>query len=264
MRKHKNAFTLVELLVVVAIIALLISILLPSLSQARRSARTTVCASNQRQILIAITMYASEYRDLWKSCGGVSYDPPVVVNGVTAPLSGGKVLIAWFDVPLMGQYLHPTTRGLLGQWPYPKPAVMGMYCPESLSTIGSVASTPDYRQLGIGFNNYWNCQIWSDKNGPTNLNAMTPQAVLLADCESMDGSGKFWPGNSWNYYSYMSGGIKFDYSNNPITNTSTYQYQGFNSYRHGVCNVGFADGHVAAIDNVVKANTRKEINIVVR
>ena len=56
-----RGFTLIELLVVVAIIALLISILLPSLSRARAQARTTVCASRIAQIAKAFLMYADGY-----------------------------------------------------------------------------------------------------------------------------------------------------------------------------------------------------------
>jgi prepilin-type processing-associated H-X9-DG protein len=54
---------LIELLVVVAIISLLLSILLPSLGAARRQAKTTVCASNLRQIGIGWTMYAGSHSD---------------------------------------------------------------------------------------------------------------------------------------------------------------------------------------------------------
>jgi prepilin-type processing-associated H-X9-DG protein len=62
MRPHPNsrqAWTLVELIVVVAIIAVLIALVSPSLHAARQRARLSACASNQRQLLIAAAAYAS-------------------------------------------------------------------------------------------------------------------------------------------------------------------------------------------------------------
>lgn len=57
---RNRAFTITELLVVVAIIALLISIMLPALGRARESARTAVCMAKQRQLGIAWSAYANE------------------------------------------------------------------------------------------------------------------------------------------------------------------------------------------------------------
>jgi competence protein ComGC len=56
------AFTLVELLVVVGIIALLISILLPALNRARESANSVVCQSNLRQLYLGCTFYAQDHK----------------------------------------------------------------------------------------------------------------------------------------------------------------------------------------------------------
>lgn len=59
----RRAFTLIELLLVVAIIALLISILLPALGKARKAARVSVCMSNQRQIASANINYAADWKN---------------------------------------------------------------------------------------------------------------------------------------------------------------------------------------------------------
>src|SRR5205823_12161515 len=67
--KSRAAFTLVELLVVIGIIAILIGFLLPALNKARRAGVTTACLSQLRQIGIAINIYATESKGWFPSCG---------------------------------------------------------------------------------------------------------------------------------------------------------------------------------------------------
>jgi prepilin-type N-terminal cleavage/methylation domain-containing protein/prepilin-type processing-associated H-X9-DG protein len=60
-KRKIQAFTLIELLVVIAIIAILAAILFPVFAQAREKARATSCASNLKQVVLALQMYQQDY-----------------------------------------------------------------------------------------------------------------------------------------------------------------------------------------------------------
>lgn len=98
-----QAFTLVELLVVVSIIGLLIGILLPVLAGVRGTAQKTTCAGNLRQIGIAVQAHRTDYKDSLPAARympapflSADTDPPLPkVMKAYLPSEGGETNAVW-------------------------------------------------------------------------------------------------------------------------------------------------------------------------
>jgi prepilin-type N-terminal cleavage/methylation domain-containing protein/prepilin-type processing-associated H-X9-DG protein len=165
-----KAFTLVELLVVIGIIAVLISILLPSLNKAKESAKRTQCLANLRQIGAFLNMYANSYKQRvplgFESSGnsfaaeGNNYylaiasstpdpdpNPPVKVRYIGLGLflktgyvrdggtsSGGTALM--FFCPSFDGDLYHGFNSVLNKWP---PTQQNVRC--TYSSRGSITNT---------------------------------------------------------------------------------------------------------------------------
>ena len=63
LKQENRAFTLIELLLVIAIIAVLVSMIFPAIAQTKGRAHRVQCASNLGQLSLALIMYADEYDD---------------------------------------------------------------------------------------------------------------------------------------------------------------------------------------------------------
>src|SRR4051812_33186370 len=74
----RAAFTLIELLVVIGIIAILISIILPSVISVRRQANIVTCAANLRQITQASLLHAHDHHGFLPLAGTLTIDQPTL------------------------------------------------------------------------------------------------------------------------------------------------------------------------------------------
>jgi len=121
-RARRRAFTLVELLVVIGIIALLISILLPALNKARAQSQKTVCLSNLRQLSVALSAYASDH-------GGSiipSFNMPAQTGPTNYVAGSGLIMDGWAAILDRDGYVKSQSQSVS----------TAFYCPDTFDIDG--------------------------------------------------------------------------------------------------------------------------------
>ncbi|MDX1681546.1 MAG: prepilin-type N-terminal cleavage/methylation domain-containing protein [Phycisphaeraceae bacterium] len=116
--RRSRGFTLIELLVVITIIAILIALLLPTLSRARYVARDALCRNQIRQQVVGFTVYATESKDFYPAT-----DPPrhegFKVNGGEFDRMGSYFNFTNYGTALDVTWRNPLFRCPQGVYTYP-------------------------------------------------------------------------------------------------------------------------------------------------
>jgi prepilin-type processing-associated H-X9-DG protein len=193
-RRRLAAFTLVELLVVIGIIAVLVAILLPALSSARRAASQVQCASNMKQLSLGLIMYIQQNKGKF---------PPTAVNAGNPGTPQGW----WWANELVKQkYVNaPDTVNDDGKRDFSGPSPFR--CPEGLIDLQSGGGDFPTHLL----NNHWREYSDDDQAPPAGTRFGIPSWYQLNSANLSNGS-RLRTGSSSTPFIYFNTGSPNDFS----------------------------------------------------
>ncbi len=220
-----RGFTLIELLVVIAIIAILAAILFPVFARARERARQTSCLSNQRQLGLAVLMYAQDHNERF---------PPAFarLGSADARVSG------FYDLPgpytrNEQMYICPSDSFRTRSNREDLPAGEGFYRQWMNAGYGMVYT---FSWSGAGYPNFGGNTLWlrpDDGGGRSMADLVRPSDVIVA-VES---------GGPW---LMTPSAVGFENDGTQLE-MDEYGSVGGMRYRHnGMMNIIYGDGHAAA------------------
>ena len=259
----RRAFTLIELLVVIAIIAILAAILFPVFARAREKARQVTCASNLKQIGLALLQYSQDYDEVM--CN--HWYGNAWLRGARTPPAGvgGTVNYQWMDAvfPYAKSVAIFNCPDLASQSDYVDPATVtsgdrtspfGPYVPWTQIPAGQTS-----RQSGSYCMNSAFLYTGQPGHGVARSpvsDASPPDTYSIAKLESP--ATTVWVGDSDGVFGidgFSTQGIagQFGDAAPPIEPNSSSQWHGAPKLGHlvarhsGFCNVLWCDGHVKAV-----------------
>lgn len=228
------AFTLIELLIVIAIVAVLAGMLMPAIGSVRNAASSAVCASQFRQLGAGVFLYTTDWR---------GYLPPSRFQGC-APADLGYpagITAAWSDAPWVGSYVDGTeivggsfgTKKLGGPWRCP--ADRKRIWPAGLAEVsyGLNCSLSPYANTTIPAN-FWTLLV--------PLRRLRASGALLLGAETMEARW-YWPKTTYagwpdiGFYDQATVTPSWTLIGDPAPNMVWWRHQ-------RRANFLFADGHV--------------------
>ena len=216
-----RAFTLVELLVVVAIIALLLAILLPALNKAKELAKTTLCASNQRQMGVYFSAFLADNASVY----------PARYENMNA--TNWSSTAKWY-IPVIGD-----TADHAPAWP--------LWCPDDPNTREANPGTRisyGYNHGGLGGTGWLNGMVGNNLNNyaglagdellhPARQSGIGRPTETIVMTDSKYGVSNDNPGGWFVAYAHP------DYANGVA----------FTRHQETGCNVLWADGHANVVNS---------------
>lgn len=232
-----RAFTLVEILVVVGIICLLAAILFPAFNRVRALGRRTTCASNLRQIGMALNQYAQDYKFYPKMADGIGMGESGG-GGLTRETASHNL---WPDkiFPYVKQeniFVCPSDPDHLYRLDCPPDDMSNPDHP--ISFLGSYSLNAPYSEVHFNFTGSGSFNFFYDPRlAPSPVRYTRPSSTILV----CDGTN-FSTNDIFN--SSIGAFISPGYMKPPAPDIPTLQSYGVPNRHEGGINVAFADGHV--------------------